>query len=106
HHGIYSSNKSPTLLYRAASLHKKLRIFGKRCGNLNLIKTPLMEYTRFPQAATRPSRAYSSLGVSPRPFLLWESRIFHSLDLNSVHFPYENPNTKNSYRYRIGVFII
>src|SRR5699024_7141613 len=44
-----------------------------RCGNLSLIKTPLMEYTRFPQAATRPPRAFSSLGVSLRPFLLQES---------------------------------
>src|SRR5699024_12615588 len=63
-----------------------------RCGNLSLIKTPLMEYTRFPQAATRPPRAFSSLGVSLRPFLLQESRIFHSLHLDSVHFPHERLN--------------
>src|SRR5699024_9466426 len=53
-----------------------------------------MEYTRFPQAAARPPRAYSSLGVSPRSFHLRESRIFHSLYLKSVHFPHENPNTQ------------
>jgi len=52
-----------------------------------------MEYTRFPQAAARPPRAFASLGVSPEPFLLQESRIFHSLDLNSIHFPHKNPNT-------------
>src|SRR5699024_9317704 len=57
-------------------------------------KTPLMEYTRFPQAAARPPRAFSSLGVSPGPFLLQESRIFHSLGLNSIHFPHENTNTQ------------
>src|SRR5699024_12398035 len=38
-------------------------IFGKRCGNLNLIKTPLMEYARFPQAAAEPPRAYALRGL-------------------------------------------
>src|SRR5699024_4014144 len=33
-------------------------------------------------------------GGSPRLFLLQESRIFHSLDLNSVHFLHGNPNTQ------------
>src|SRR5699024_1728688 len=47
----------------------------KKCGNWNLIITPLMEYIRFSQVAARPPRAYSSLGVSPRSFLLGFSHI-------------------------------
>src|SRR5699024_12527524 len=60
-------------------------IFGKRCGNLNLIKTPLMEYARFPQAAAEPPRAYAlrcliwaspPAGVSHSPFARFQLRIF------------------------------
>src|SRR5690625_760786 len=53
-------------------------VFEKDVASKYSLRLPQLEYTRFPRAANEPPRA-TICGVSSRPFLPLESRVFQLL---------------------------
>src|SRR5690625_4927739 len=53
-------------------------MFSKDVASKYSLRLPQLEYTRFPRAANEPPRA-TLCGVSSRPFLPLESRVFQLL---------------------------
>src|SRR5699024_2400902 len=74
-------------------------VLEKDVASKYTLQLPQLEYTRFPRAANEPPRA-TLCGVSSRPFLPQESRVFQLLGcvliLNEL-FYYSNSSIHNIY---------
>ena len=71
-------------------------------------RSPQLEYTRFPWAANEPPRA-TLCGVSSRPFLPQESRIFQLLGWFFIHkglLYYFDSSESTSFHKHFNLFII